>query len=60
MALLSSAPRNATVRCVEATTVLGIPKREFGLLAANLPSLKQSFEDVMRRRTGGQDAGARN
>jgi NADH dehydrogenase len=52
MALLSSAPRNATVRCVEATTVLGIPKKEFGLLAANLPGLKQSFEDVMRLRTG--------
>jgi NADH dehydrogenase len=51
MALLSSAPRNATVRCTEATTVLGIPKREFGLLAANLPGLKQSFEDVMRMRT---------
>jgi NADH dehydrogenase len=57
MALLSSAPRNATVRCVEATTVLGIPKKEFGLLAANLPGLKQSFEDVMRIRTQGQ-AGA--
>lgn len=50
MALLDSAPRNATVRCLEATTVLGIPKREFGLLAANLPSLKSSFEDVMRLR----------
>jgi NADH dehydrogenase len=56
MALLGSAPRNATVRCVEATTVLGIPKREFGLLAANLPGLKQSFEDVMRIRTAGQTA----
>jgi NADH dehydrogenase len=59
MALLSSAPRNATVRCVEATTVLGIPKREFGLLAANLPGLKQSFEDVMRVRTGAQPAAQR-
>jgi NADH dehydrogenase len=56
MALLSSAPRNATVRCTEATTVLGIPKREFGLLAANLPGLKQSFEDVMRMRTQTQPA----
>lgn len=52
MALLSSAPRNATVRCLEATTVLGVPKREFGLLAANLPGLKASFEDVMRMRAG--------
>jgi NADH dehydrogenase len=52
MALLGSAPRNATVRCKEATTVLGIPKREFGLLAANVPGLRASFEDVARRRTG--------
>jgi NADH:ubiquinone reductase (H+-translocating) len=52
MALLGSAPRNATVRCKEATTVLGIPKREFGLLAANVPGLRKSFEDVAQRRTG--------
>ena len=60
MALLGNALRNATVRCTEATTVLGIPKREFGLLAANLPSLKASFEDVMRRRiaTAHGDAGS--
>jgi len=56
MALLSSAPRNASVRCLEATTVLGIPKREFGLLAANLPGLKATFEDVMRMRAGTQPA----
>ena len=52
MALLGSAPRNATVRCKEATTVLAIPKREFGLLAANVPGLRASFEEVMKRRTG--------
>ncbi len=50
MALLDSAPRNATVRCVEAMTVLSIPKREFGLLAANVPGLRASFEQVMARR----------
>jgi NADH dehydrogenase len=50
MALLDSAPRNATIRCKEATTVLGIPKREFGLLAANVPGLRDTFADVMRRR----------
>jgi NADH dehydrogenase len=60
MALLSSMPRNATVRCLEATTVLGIPKREFGLLAANLPGLKQSFEEVMRIRIGAAGSAARN
>jgi len=50
MALLGSAPRNATVRCVEPMTVLSIPKREFGLLAANVPGLRGSFEQVMARR----------
>ena len=50
MALLEMAPRNATVRCVEPMTVLSIPKREFGLLAANVPGLRASFEQVMARR----------
>ena len=50
MALLASAPRNATVRCLESMTVLSIPKREFGLLAANVPGLRASFEQVGRER----------
>jgi NADH dehydrogenase len=52
MALLGGAPRNATVRCLEAMTALSIPKREFGLLAANLPGLRASFEQVTARRLG--------
>jgi CRP-like cAMP-binding protein len=52
MALLDSAPRNASIRCVEPTTVLSIPKREFGLLAANVPGLRASFEQVTARRAG--------
>ena len=44
--------RNATVRCVEPMTVLSIPKREFGLLAANVPGLRASFEQVTARRAG--------
>jgi NADH dehydrogenase len=51
MALLSAAPRNATVRCVEAMDVLSIPKREFGMLSANLPDLRSSFERVMTLRS---------
>jgi NADH dehydrogenase len=50
MALLSSAARNATVRCVEPMDVLAIPKREFALLSANVPDLKSSFERVMNMR----------
>jgi NADH dehydrogenase len=52
MALLDGAPRNASVRCVEPMTVLSIPKREFGLLAANVPGLRASFEQVNARRMG--------
>jgi NADH dehydrogenase len=52
MALLDGAPRNATVQCLEPMTVLSIPKREFGLLAANVPGLRASFEQVTARRLG--------
>jgi NADH dehydrogenase len=52
MALLDSAPRSATIRCIEPMTVLSIPKREFGLLAANVPGLRASFEQVTARRLG--------
>jgi NADH dehydrogenase len=44
MALLHMAKRNATVRCTEPMDVLALPKREFSVLAANLPELKRSFE----------------
>ncbi|HET6280442.1 MAG TPA: FAD-dependent oxidoreductase [Polyangia bacterium] len=50
MALLGNAPRNATVRCLDPMTVLSIPKRDFGLLAANVPGLRKSFEEVNARR----------
>ena len=52
-ALLQMARRNATVRCVEPMDVLALPKREFSVLAANLPELRQSFESVSRQRQGG-------
>ncbi|HVT10615.1 MAG TPA: FAD-dependent oxidoreductase [Polyangia bacterium] len=54
MALLEMAPRNATVRCLQAMTVLSIPKREFGLLAANVPGLRASFQQVTARRLEAQ------
>jgi NADH:ubiquinone reductase (H+-translocating) len=50
MALLNQTTRNATVRCVEAMDVLSIDKREFGLLAANIPAMRESFEQVMKQR----------
>ena len=51
MALLNQTTRNATVRCLEPLDVLSIHKREFGLLAANLPAMRESFERVMTQRT---------
>ena len=50
MALLNQTTRNATVRCLESLDVLSIPKREFSVLAANLPALRESFEQVVRQR----------
>lgn len=50
MALLSQTVRNATVRCAEPLDVLSIHKREFSVLAANLPAMRESFEQVMKQR----------
>lgn len=50
MALLRSTTRNATVRCVEAMDVLGLPKREFSLLSDNLPDLRKGFERTSAER----------
>jgi NADH:ubiquinone reductase (H+-translocating) len=50
MALINNTERNASVRCLSPMDVLSLPKREFNLLAANLPELKQSFESMTRQR----------
>jgi len=50
MALLNQTTRGATVRCVEAMDALSLPKRDFTVLAANLPELRESFERVMAAR----------
>ena len=59
MALLRMAARNATVRCMEPMDVLALPKREFNVLSANLPELKQSFETKSAKR-GHAEAGEAN
>jgi NADH dehydrogenase len=56
MALVNMAARNATVRCVTAMDVLSLPKKDFAVLAANLPDLRQSFERLAGSRA--QAAGA--
>src|SRR5258705_3132328 len=50
MALLNQTTRNATVRCLDPLDVLSIHKREFAVLAANLPAMRESFEQVMEQR----------
>jgi NADH dehydrogenase len=50
MALLNQTTRNATVRCVTPLDLLSIHKREFSVLAANLPAMRESFEQVMKQR----------
>jgi NADH dehydrogenase len=53
MAVLQSTTRNATIRCVEAMDVLSLPKKEFSLLAANLPDLRLGFERTSEKRRAG-------
>jgi NADH dehydrogenase len=50
MAILNGSVRSSTVRCKTAMDALSLPKREFGLLTANLPQLKSSFEQVKHQR----------
>jgi NADH:quinone reductase (non-electrogenic) len=50
MALVRQTVRAATVRCVEPMNVLSLPKREFGVLAAHMPELRRSVDEVMERR----------
>ena len=53
MALVNMSTRNATVRCTEALDVLSLPKKEFAVLAANLPDLRASFERLATERAAG-------
>ena len=50
MAVLNGSVRSSTVRCKTSMDALSLPKREFGLLTANLPELKTSFENVKEQR----------
>lgn len=50
-ALLRRASRNASVRCVEAMNVVGIPKREFAMLRTFFPEVAEKVESLSARRT---------
>jgi len=51
MALLKQSTRGATVRCVAPMDALSLPKREFSMLAAYLPQVRESLEAVMELRS---------
>jgi NADH:ubiquinone reductase (H+-translocating) len=50
MALLQKATRNASIRCIEPMNTLSIPQKEFSVLSASLPQLKNSFEQNIENR----------
>jgi NADH dehydrogenase len=50
MALLTHSTRNATVRCTAPMNTMCLPKREFGMLAAYLPQVRETLENVMAER----------
>lgn len=50
MALLRQSTRGATVRCTSPMNTLSLPKREFGMLAAYLPRMRETLEGVMEQR----------
>jgi len=51
MALLKRSTRGATVRCCAPMNTLSLPKREFSMLAAYVPQLRETLENVMQQRT---------
>jgi len=51
MALLSNAPRNATIRAATDLEVLTIQRDDFTSLYGSIPALRQSLEEAMERRT---------
>ncbi len=50
MALLNQKTRGATIRCIKPTDVLTLKKGDFTALVANLPDMRQTFENVMAKR----------
>ena len=50
MALLKQSTRGATVRCCAPMNTLSLPKREFSMLAAYVPQLRETLENVMQQR----------
>ena len=56
MALLKQSTRGATVRCCAPMNTLSLPKREFSMLAAYVPQLRETLEDRLDPRGQSQAA----
>ena len=54
MALLSNAPRNATVRTLTPTTLIALPRGQFAHLVGRSPELRARLDAAMRARSIGQ------
>lgn len=52
MALLNQRTRSATVRCKSPMNLLALRQGDFRALVANLPELREGFEEVMNQRIG--------
>jgi len=50
MALLKQTSRGATVRCITPMDTMSLPKREFSMLAAYIPAVRETLENVMAQR----------
>ena len=48
--LLNETRRGATIRCRTDLDVLSLPMKEFSVLAASLPDVRRSFDQMMERR----------
>ena len=53
MALLSKAPRNATVRTLTQTTLIALPRGQFANLVGRSPELRARLEAAMLARSAG-------
>ncbi len=51
MALLKQSTRGATIRCTAPMDTLSLPKREFSMLSAYLPQMRETLEAVMEERS---------